>query len=138
MEFGQRDPMLVFYITSTSILYVCKICQAIAFLSPGACMILSSVDLGFPPREVPIYVIDVHGIINELIVSALSYELNNKERLIVVFHLGYSTFDVSILEISNGVFEVHQHLNMETLEMSWSPWYAETGQSGSPQNVTKM
>ncbi|PWA92253.1 phosphate transporter 4,5 [Artemisia annua] len=29
-----------------------KICQTIAFLSPAACMILSSVDLGLPPWEV--------------------------------------------------------------------------------------
>ncbi|XP_058111466.1 probable anion transporter 5, chloroplastic isoform X4 [Magnolia sinica] len=29
-----------------------KICQAIAFISPAACMILSSVDLGLPPWEV--------------------------------------------------------------------------------------
>ncbi|KAJ0673674.1 putative major facilitator superfamily, MFS transporter superfamily [Helianthus annuus] len=29
-----------------------KICQTIAFLSPAACMILSSIDLGLPPWEV--------------------------------------------------------------------------------------
>ncbi|KAI3714878.1 hypothetical protein L6452_21838 [Arctium lappa] len=29
-----------------------KICQTIAFLSPAACMILSSVELGLPPWEV--------------------------------------------------------------------------------------
>lgn len=29
-----------------------KLCQTIAFLSPAACMTLSSVDLGLPPWEV--------------------------------------------------------------------------------------
>ncbi|GJY82940.1 heat shock 70 kDa protein, mitochondrial [Tanacetum coccineum] len=51
----------------------------------------------------------IPGTINKLIVSALSYGLNSKERLIVVLHLGDGTFDVSILEIPNGVFE---RLNM--------------------------
>ncbi|KAI3909125.1 hypothetical protein MKW92_042768 [Papaver armeniacum] len=50
--------------------------------------------------------LDVLRIINEPNAAALSYGLNNKEGLIAVFHLGGGTFDVSILEISNGVFEV--------------------------------
>ncbi|KAJ4965947.1 hypothetical protein NE237_017796 [Protea cynaroides] len=43
---------------------------------------------------------------NEPIAAAFSYGLNNKEGIIAVFDLGGGTFDVSILEISNGVFEV--------------------------------
>ncbi|CAI9286989.1 unnamed protein product [Lactuca saligna] len=50
--------------------------------------------------------LDVQRIINEPTAAALSYGLNNKEGLIAVFDLGGGTFDVSILEISNGVFEV--------------------------------
>ncbi|XP_026419015.1 heat shock 70 kDa protein, mitochondrial-like isoform X2 [Papaver somniferum] len=50
--------------------------------------------------------LDVLRIINEPTAAALSYGLNNKEGLIAVFDLGGGTFDVSILEISNGVFEV--------------------------------
>ncbi|CAL9757319.1 unnamed protein product [Musa acuminata subsp. burmannicoides] len=50
--------------------------------------------------------LDVQRIINEPTAAALAYGLNNKEGLIVVFDLGGGTFDVSILEISNGVFEV--------------------------------
>ncbi|KAM7470573.1 hypothetical protein LguiA_008756 [Lonicera macranthoides] len=53
--------------------------------------------------------LDVQRIINEPTAAALSYVLNNKEGLIAVFDLGGRTFDVSILEISNGVFE---HLNI--------------------------
>ncbi|KAL2513592.1 Heat shock 70 kDa protein 10 [Forsythia ovata] len=50
--------------------------------------------------------IDVQRIINEPTAAALSYGMNNKEGLVAVFDLGGGTFDVSILEISNGVFEV--------------------------------
>ncbi|KAL5099649.1 hypothetical protein RYX36_003976 [Vicia faba] len=50
--------------------------------------------------------LDVQRIINEPTAAALSYGMNDKEGLIAVFDLGGGTFDVSILEISNGVFEV--------------------------------
>ncbi|XP_020084477.1 heat shock 70 kDa protein, mitochondrial isoform X2 [Ananas comosus] len=50
--------------------------------------------------------LDVQRIINEPTAAALSYGTNNKEGLIAVFDLGGGTFDISILEISNGVFEV--------------------------------
>ncbi|WJX46459.1 Heat shock 70 kDa protein A [Trifolium repens] len=50
--------------------------------------------------------LDVQRIINEPTAAALSYGMNSKEGLIAVFDLGGGTFDVSILEISNGVFEV--------------------------------
>lgn len=50
--------------------------------------------------------LDVLRIINEPTAAALSYGMNNKEGIIAVFDLGGGTFDVSILEISNGVFEV--------------------------------
>ncbi|GAB2225266.1 hypothetical protein Droror1_Dr00006057 [Drosera rotundifolia] len=50
--------------------------------------------------------LDVQRIINEPTAAALSYGMSNKEGTIAVFDLGGGTFDVSILEISNGVFEV--------------------------------
>ncbi|KAL8540509.1 hypothetical protein ACS0TY_001948 [Phlomoides rotata] len=50
--------------------------------------------------------LEVQRIINEPTAAALSYGVNNKEGLVAVFDLGGGTFDVSILEISNGVFEV--------------------------------
>jgi len=56
--------------------------------------------------------LDVQRIINEPTAAALSYGMNNKEGLIAVFDLGGGTFDVSILEISNGVFEVCAYLSI--------------------------
>ncbi|KAM3699150.1 hypothetical protein ACB094_05G003900 [Castanea mollissima] len=50
--------------------------------------------------------LDVQRIINEPTAAALSYGINSKEGLVAVFDLGGGTFDVSIPEISNGVFEV--------------------------------
>ena len=52
--------------------------------------------------------LDVLRIINEPTASALAYGLNklNDQATILVFDLGGGTFDVSILEITEGVFEV--------------------------------
>ena len=51
--------------------------------------------------------LDVKRIINEPTAAALAYGLDAKEEeLIAVFDLGGGTFDVSVLEIGDGVFEV--------------------------------
>jgi molecular chaperone DnaK len=51
--------------------------------------------------------LEVHRIINEPTAAALAYGLGKKEReRIAVFDLGGGTFDISILELNNGVFEV--------------------------------
>jgi molecular chaperone DnaK len=52
--------------------------------------------------------LDVLRIINEPTAAALAYGLDKEgaEQTIVVFDLGGGTFDVSILEIGEGVFEV--------------------------------
>jgi len=51
--------------------------------------------------------LDVKRIINEPTAAALSYGVENKkEQKIVVYDLGGGTFDVSILDISDGVVEV--------------------------------
>ena len=51
--------------------------------------------------------LEVKRIINEPTAAALAYGLDKKsEEQIVVFDLGGGTFDVSILEIGDGVFEV--------------------------------
>jgi molecular chaperone DnaK len=51
--------------------------------------------------------LDVKRIINEPTAAALAYGLDKKkEEKIAVFDLGGGTFDISILEIEGGVFEV--------------------------------
>ncbi|MGN7661116.1 MAG: molecular chaperone DnaK [Anaplasma sp.] len=52
--------------------------------------------------------LDVVRIINEPTAAALAYGLDKseKQRTIVVYDLGGGTFDVSVLEIAEGVFEV--------------------------------
>jgi len=52
--------------------------------------------------------LDVRRVINEPTAAALAYglEKNAENRVIAVYDLGGGTFDVSILEMSKGVFEV--------------------------------
>ena len=51
--------------------------------------------------------LDVLRIINEPTAASLSYGLDKKNNeIILVFDLGGGTFDVSILEVGDGVFEV--------------------------------
>lgn len=50
--------------------------------------------------------LDVARIINEPTAAALAYGLEKQDEIVAVYDLGGGTFDVSILEISGGVFEV--------------------------------
>ncbi len=50
--------------------------------------------------------LDVKRIINEPTAAALAYGLDSKGGTIVVYDLGGGTFDVSVLEIADGVFNV--------------------------------
>ncbi|EAF8785659.1 molecular chaperone DnaK [Listeria monocytogenes] len=53
--------------------------------------------------------LEVERIINEPTAAALAYGMDKTEtdQIILVFDLGGGTFDVSILELGDGVFEVH-------------------------------
>lgn len=69
--------------------------------------------------------LEVKRIINEPTAAALAYGINkegNKDEKIVVFDLGGGTFDVSILDLGEGVFEVlstngDTHLGGEDFDM---------------------
>ena len=64
--------------------------------------------------------LNILRIINEPTAAALAYGLNNgdNEKKILIFDLGGGTFDVSLLQLDNGIFEVkstsgHTHLGGE-------------------------
>jgi molecular chaperone DnaK len=50
--------------------------------------------------------LEVLRIINEPTAAALSYGADKKEGVVAVYDLGGGTFDVSIMEMAQGVFEV--------------------------------
>jgi molecular chaperone DnaK len=50
--------------------------------------------------------LNVLRVVNEPTAAALAYGLEKDNRVVAVYDLGGGTFDISILEISNGVFEV--------------------------------
>ena len=72
--------------------------------------------------------LDVKRIINEPTAAALAYGLDKEtERTILVFDLGGGTFDVSILEIGDGVFQVKStngdnHLGGDNFDKAIVDW----------------
>ncbi|MDR3308026.1 MAG: molecular chaperone DnaK [Coriobacteriales bacterium] len=80
--------------------------------------------------------LEVMRIINEPTAAALAYGLDKvgKDEKILVFDLGGGTFDVSVLEISEGVFEVlstsgDNHLGGDDWDQRVINWLAEKFQS---------
>ena len=75
--------------------------------------------------------LEVLRIINEPTAAALAYGLDKKkEETIIVFDLGGGTFDVSILELGDGVFEVKAtngdtHLGGEDFDLRIIDYLAE-------------
>ena len=73
----------------------------------------------------------VKRIINEPTAAALSYGLDKKkEEKVLVFDLGGGTFDVSVLEIGEGVVEVistsgNNHLGGDNFDQKIIDWLAE-------------
>jgi len=75
--------------------------------------------------------LDVLRIINEPTASALAYGLDKqgKDQTIVVYDLGGGTFDISILELGDGVFEVKAtngdtHLGGDDFDQRIIEWLA--------------
>ena len=75
--------------------------------------------------------LDVKRIINEPTAAALAYGLDKKkDEKIAVFDLGGGTFDISILEIGDGVFEVlstngDTHLGGDDFDQRVIDWLAD-------------
>ena len=83
--------------------------------------------------------LDVKRIINEPTAAALAYGLDkvNKDQKILVFDLGGGTFDVSVLELGDGVFEVlstagDNHLGGDDWDHRVIDWMADkfAGENG--------
>ncbi|MCS6823032.1 MAG: molecular chaperone DnaK [Cytophagaceae bacterium] len=76
--------------------------------------------------------LDVKRIINEPTAAALAYGLDkkNKDITVAVFDLGGGTFDISILELGDGVFEVKStdgdtHLGGDDFDQKIIDWLAQ-------------
>ncbi|MCU0356235.1 MAG: molecular chaperone DnaK [Cyclobacteriaceae bacterium] len=76
--------------------------------------------------------LDVKRIINEPTAAALAYGLDkkNQDMKIAVYDLGGGTFDISILELGDGVFEVKStngdvHLGGDDFDMKIINWLAD-------------
>ncbi len=76
--------------------------------------------------------LDVKRIINEPTAAALAYGMDkkNKDMRIAVYDLGGGTFDISILELGDGVFEVKStngdvHLGGDDFDMRVMNWLAD-------------
>lgn len=76
--------------------------------------------------------LQVRRIINEPTAAALAYGLDNKnaEEVIAVFDLGGGTYDISILELGDGVFEVKStngdsHLGGDDFDQCLIDWIAD-------------
>ena len=79
--------------------------------------------------------LEVLRIINEPTAAALAYGLDkaNKEQTVMVYDLGGGTFDVSILEIGEGVFEVkatsgNNQLGGDDFDQRIAEWLADNFQ----------
>ncbi|MGG6296752.1 molecular chaperone DnaK [Leptolyngbya sp. AN02str] len=77
--------------------------------------------------------LEVLRIINEPTAAALSYGLDkqDQEQTVLVFDLGGGTFDVSVLQLGDGVFEVkstsgNNHLGGDDFDNSLVRWLIDT------------
>ncbi len=79
--------------------------------------------------------LEVERIVNEPTAAALAYGLDKKsDEKIAVYDLGGGTFDISILELGDGVFEVKStngdtHLGGDDLDQAVIDWLADEFQS---------
>jgi molecular chaperone DnaK len=88
--------------------------------------------------------LDVKRIINEPTAAALAYGLDKKnhDMKIAVYDLGGGTFDISILELGDGVFEVKStngdvHLGGDDFDMRVMNWLADEFQKEENVDLRK-
>jgi molecular chaperone DnaK len=88
--------------------------------------------------------LDVKRIINEPTAAALAYGLDKKSKdlKIAVYDLGGGTFDISILELGDGVFEVKStngdvHLGGDDFDQTIIKWLADEFQKEENMDLRK-
>ncbi|MBC8314496.1 MAG: molecular chaperone DnaK [Bacteroidetes bacterium] len=88
--------------------------------------------------------LDVKRIINEPTAAALAYGLEKKQKdlKVAVFDLGGGTFDISILELGDGVFEVkstngNTHLGGDDFDYEIIDWLADEFQKDEGLDLKK-
>jgi len=87
--------------------------------------------------------LEVLRIINEPTAAALAYGLDYKgDQLIAVFDLGGGTFDISILELSEGTFEVKAvngdtHLGGDDIDRHLMEWLCQRFQDAEGMDLRK-
>ena len=88
--------------------------------------------------------LEVERIINEPTAAALAYGLDKQEKTqtILVYDLGGGTFDVSILELGDGVFEVkstsgNNHLGGDDFDERVMEWMTDEFKKESGVDLTK-
>src|SRR4029453_6427128 len=88
----------------------------------------------------PIGVLNLLRILNDPTAASLAYGLDKKkDEKVAVFDLGGGTFDISILEIGDGVFEVKSisgdtHLGGDDWEQEIIDWLAQEFMKSNPGN----
>jgi molecular chaperone DnaK len=88
--------------------------------------------------------LEVERIINEPTAAALAYGLDkkDKEQKIIVYDLGGGTFDISVLEIGDGVFEVKStdgdtHLGGDDFDNEIINWMVQEFKSEHSMDLSK-
>ncbi len=88
--------------------------------------------------------LDVVRIINEPTAAALAYGIDKKKdnEIIAVFDLGGGTFDISVLELSDNVFEVKStsgdtHLGGDDFDQAVITWLADEFKKESGIDISK-
>ena len=87
--------------------------------------------------------LNVIRVVNEPTAAALAYGMDKtKDSVIAVYDLGGGTFDISVLEIAGGVFEVKAtngdtHLGGEDFDLVLSDWIVEEFRKTSGIDLSK-